>query len=199
MMKTSTWTEHQLILASRSPRRKQILKMIGLDFTIHKSNYHENPIDHKTPVRLAEIHALEKARDVARNYTDGLIIGADTIVVIDHEILGKPVDHNDAFEMLRKLSGRTHEVMTGVAVYNAGNSKNLSFVATTAVTFVELSNDMINHYLDNYHYSDKAGSYAIQDYSSLFVKKITGCFYNVVGFPVSEFYHRMNDQGNKIL
>ncbi len=178
----------KIILASQSPRRKEILTMIGLEFDIRKSNYHEKPINGKTPQAIAEIHAQKKALDVSYHYDNGLIIGADTIVVIGGDILGKPVNEEHAREMLQKLSGQTHEVLTGVAVVNAENDKQISFVSRTAVSFYDLSETVINRYLADNQYRDKAGSYAIQDYSALFVKKIDGCFYNVVGFPVAEFY-----------
>ncbi len=173
--------------------------MIGLEFDVRKSNYHEQPISGKTPREIAEIHALKKAQNVRQHYHDELIIGADTIVVIGDEILGKPVNQEHAREMLQKLSGQTHEVLTGVAVVNAENDKQLSFVSRTAVTFYDLSETVINRYLADNQYQDKAGSYAIQDYSALFVKKIDGCFYNVVGFPVAEFYRIVSRELHNIL
>ncbi|MBN2280644.1 MAG: septum formation protein Maf [Candidatus Marinimicrobia bacterium] len=193
------WTSQKIILASQSPRRQEILEMVGLKFTVQKSEYEEDRIIDKTPMELVETHAIEKAKDVATTKKQGLVIGSDTIVVIDHEILEKPQNKSHAFDMLKKLSGRTHEVQTGVAVINAVNSKTLSFVEITEVTFFPLSDDMINHYLKNYEYADKAGSYAIQDYSGLFVEKIHGCFYNVVGFPVARFFNFLNKNQHKLL
>ena len=194
-----SWTSQKIILASQSPRRKEILEMIGLEFTVKKSNYEENPIEDKSSKELVEFHAIEKAKDVVKQLTEGLVIGSDTIVVIDDEILEKPKSEDEAFEMLRKLSNKIHEVQTGVAIVNSSNGKIISFVETTEVTFFPISDKMINHYLQNYQYADKAGSYAIQDYSGLFVEKINGCFYNVVGFPVSRFHKFMYENYNKLV
>jgi len=192
------WTSQKIILASQSPRRKEILEMIGLKFVVQKSRYEETRIDDKSPAELVEFHAIEKAKEVAEKYSNELVIGSDTIVVINNEILEKPKSEEEAFEMLRKLSGKTHEVQTGVAIVNSKNGKTISFVEITEVTFFPLSDEMITHYLHNYKYADKAGSYAIQDYSGLFVEKINGCFYNVVGFPVSRFNNFMNDKYHKL-
>ncbi len=192
------WTSHKFILASQSPRRREILEMIGLKFQIHKSDYQENDIPNISPTILVKTHAIEKALDIAKHYSQEIIIGADTIVVIDNEILEKPKDINDARQMLKKLSGKTHKVMTGFAIINSKNQKYLYSVNTTEVTFNFLKEEIIDHYLQNYQYADKAGSYAIQDYSSIFVKKINGCFYNVVGFPIAEFYKIMEEDLFKI-
>jgi septum formation protein len=176
-----------LILASRSPRRREILKMVGLEFNVSPSNYKETFDDQKSPVELARYHAFMKSKKVAQNFDNSWILGADTIVVLDNEILEKPEDQEDACNMLNKLSGRTHKVITGFTIMNSSNGEQLSSATSTEVTFNELSPEMINYYLDNYNYRDKAGSYAIQDFSAVFVKKINGCFYNVVGFPISDF------------
>ncbi len=193
------WTDEQLILASQSPRRKKILEMIGVNFSIHKSQYDEERIPGKSPAALAKIHARKKATDVAQHYSHGLVIGADTIVVIDEKILEKPINRSHAIAMLKTLSNRTHLVMTGVGIVNAKNQQTLSFVDKTAVTFAAISDEMLVHYLDNYQYKDKAGSYAIQDFSSLFVQEIRGSFYNVVGFPIARFFHFMTKNADKIL
>jgi len=191
--------QKKFVLASQSPRRKEILSMVGMDFEISPSDYHEHPVPGATPAKLVEIHAREKALAVAKNYEKEFIIGADTIVIISGEILEKPQNYAHAAEMLRKLSGKTHEVKTGYAVVNAANKKIISAVATTQVTFYELSDDMITSYLSRSTYQDKAGSYAIQDFSGLFVKKINGCFYNVVGFPIAEFYRFLENNLHNIL
>lgn len=199
MTNSKHWASQKFILASQSPRRKDIFTMIGLTFQVQSSDYEETPIPDASPAELVKIHAREKAKDVAKNFSEELVVGADTIVVINNKILEKPKNHDDAINMLQKLSGKTHEVMTGYAVVNSANQKFLSGVATTKVTFFPLSEEMIRHYLDNYQYMDKAGSYAIQDYSSIFVEKIDGCFYNVVGFPIAEFYKFLNDNLHKII
>ncbi|MCF7886367.1 MAG: Maf family protein [Candidatus Marinimicrobia bacterium] len=177
----------KIVLASRSPRRRDIFKMIGLNFEISPSNYQEDQTPNKTPEELAKFHSLLKSKEVAARYNDAWIIGADTIVVLGKKILEKPQDRSEAKRMLKKLSDQTHKVMTGYTIMNSNNNKYLLSSETTQVLFQKLSEKMIEHYLDNYHYNDKAGSYAIQDFSALFVKNINGCFYNVVGFPVSAF------------
>jgi len=179
--------DRKLILASKSPRRQDIFNMVGLDFNVHPSNYQENKQPHKSPAELALYHSRAKCQDVANDYQDAWIIGADTIVVINNEILEKPHNAADAKNMLHKLSGATHEVITGYTILNSENGKKLSAFESTRVTFHELAPELIKHYIDNYKYEDKAGSYAIQDFSALFVKGIDGCFYNVVGFPIAAF------------
>ena len=176
-----------LILASRSPRRREILQMMGLKFNIAPSNYEETFDDSKSPLELAKYHALMKSKEVSQKFENSWILGADTIVILDNQILEKPVDREEAFNMLKKLSGRTHEVTTGYTIMNSNTGECLLSATTTAVTFNELTSEMINYYLNNYNFMDKAGSYAIQDFSAVFVKKINGCFYNVVGFPISDF------------
>ena len=180
------------MLASKSPRRKELLKLINLDFSVHCSNYEERNGD-RDPVRLVIDHAVNKARDVAEYYQDSWIIGADTIVVKDNQILGKPQNKEEARKMLQILSGVTHQVYTGYCIMNSKNGKYLTNYEKTDVTFIGLSDEMITYYIENFQVYDKAGSYAIQDFSSVFVKKIDGCFYNVVGFPVASFCSMIGD------
>ena len=177
-----------IILASNSPRRKDLLELIDLPFKVIISSVHEDfNIDLK-PIEFAKHYANLKALDVANKYPDSLVIGADTIVVLDNKIIGKPVDENDSKLMLRALSGRTHTVITGVSI--VWQEKNIidTFNEETKVTFQELTDDQIEYYVDNYHPLDKAGSYGIQDWFAVCVKKIDGCFYNVMGMPLSKFY-----------
>ncbi len=177
-----------IILASNSPRRKALLELIDLPFKVISSSIHEDfNIDLK-PIEFAKHYANLKALDVAKKYPDHLVIGADTIVVLDDEIIGKPVDENDSKSMLRKLSGRTHTVISGVAL--VWHEKNIVdvFSTKTRVTFQNLTSEQIQYYIDNYHPLDKAGSYGIQDWFAVCVKNIDGCFYNVMGMPLSTFY-----------
>ena len=136
--------------------------------------------------------AFEKAGKVSKKFKDDLIIGADTIVYFDNTIIGKPKDKKDAFKYLKKLSNNTHYVYTGVSILNYNLNLNTSLIDETKVTFNKLSDNEINYYIDNYKPYDKAGAYGIQDWSSIFVKKIDCCFYNVVGFPLSKFYKLFN-------
>lgn len=177
-----------IILASNSPRRKSLLKLIDLPFKVISSSVHEDfNIDLK-PIEFARHYANLKALDVADSNPDSLVIGADTIVVLDDEIIGKPIDVKDSKAMLRKLSGRTHTVVTGVSLVWKENNIEDTFHEKTKVTFQKLSDEQIQYYVDNYHPLDKAGSYGIQDWFAVCVKKIDGCFYNVMGMPLSKFY-----------
>ena len=177
-----------IILASISPRRKSLLELIDFKFDVISSSVHEDFNIELAPIDFAKHYANLKALDVAQKYADHLVIGADTIVVLDNEIIGKPIDEDDSKAMLRKLSGRTHTVITGVSLI--WQEKNIvdTFNEETKVTFQKLTDEQIEYYVDNYRPLDKAGSYGIQDWFAVCVKKIDGCFYNVMGFPLSNFY-----------
>jgi septum formation protein len=179
-----------LILASNSPRRAQLLKQVGLEFRVIVSNVQEvnhsdNPEDHVLQLSLA------KARKVANHIDNGLVVGADTIVVLNKKILGKPADQKEAFSMLRFLSGQTHQVFTGFAVVDCPSQRFLNEVESTRVTFRHLSDEEIRRYIQLDHPYDKAGSYGIQDRSAVFVEHIEGDYNNVVGFPLTKFYLSM--------
>ncbi len=180
-----------IILASNSPRRKSLLELIDLPFKAITSSVHEDFNINLKPIDFAKHYANLKTLDVAEKYPKHLVIGADTIVVLDNKIIGKPVDENDSKAMLRKLSGRTHTVITGVSL--VWQEKNIidNFNEETKVTFQKLTDDQIQYYIENYHPLDKAGSYGIQDWFAVCVKKIDGCFYNVMGFPLSKFYQHL--------
>ena len=181
----------RLILASGSPRRSQLLKLIGLDFEVIDSKVNERDEEYTIPeVRVLEL-AQKKAQKVAENITDGIIIGADTIVVLDNEILGKPDSATAAQKMLRQLSGQTHRVYTGFALIERPAGTILSDYEQTQVTFREIADDEIAHYVATESPLDKAGAYGIQDQSAVFVSRIDGCFYNVMGFPLAKFYWRL--------
>jgi len=177
-----------IILASNSPRRKSLLELIDLPFKVVAGSVHEDFNIDLSPIEFAKHYAQLKALDVVKRYPDSLVIGADTIVVLEGEIIGKPLDEADSKLMLKKLSGRTHIVITGVSL--VWQEKNIvdTFFEETKVTFQELTNEQIQYYVDNYHPLDKAGSYGIQDWFAVCVKKIDGCFYNVMGMPLSKFY-----------
>ncbi len=179
----------KFILASKSPRRKEILKKMNLNFKVLNSKIDESIISknidpHKYSMKLAEL----KSEKISNNNPDKTVIAADTIVSIDNQILNKPRDINESKLMLDLLSNRTHKVITGVSLKNKFLNIDESFYDLTFVTFYKLSNHEINHYIDFYKPFDKAGSYGIQDYGSLFIKEIKGSYDNVVGFPVSKFY-----------
>lgn len=188
------WYDMPVILASQSPRRKEILDMIDLQYKIHIPDYEEDNSNHDTPVNIVTKHARHKAQAVALYYSKAWIIGADTIVVRDNKILGKPTDKNDAVRMLQFLNGVEHSVFTGYCVLNSANGRFLENVIETKVTFKNIPEADIQHYVEYYHPFDKAGAYAIQDFSAVFVENINGCFYNVVGFPLPAFYEQVRNQ-----
>ncbi len=173
----------KLILASASPRRQELLRLITEEFEVHPVDADET-LPAGMPVELAPSFLADlKAQAAAKEFPDDLVIGCDTVVTMDDEIMGKPKDREDAFRMLRKLSGETHTVMTGAALYLKG--KSTVFTVDTRVTFYPLTDDEINAYLDTNEYCDKAGSYGIQGKGSLLVERIEGDYFNVVGLPVA--------------
>ena len=180
----------KIILASASPRRKEILKKLNLEFTIHPSNFDENtiPVDNNNPKKYCKDLAIQKALIISNRFPDSFIIGADTIVYCNNKILGKPKNYSEAKEHLKLLSNKQHDVYTAVSLLNKINKVQKSFIDKTSVFFHKLDYTDIEFYIKYYKPFDKAGSYAIQDWSSVFIKKIDGCFYNVVGFPLSKFH-----------
>jgi septum formation protein len=183
---------YNIILASGSPRRKQLLKQIGVNFTTEISGVDETIDLDLSPERVAKYFALEKAKKVSLNFPKKLVIGADTLVEYDGKILGKPKDEKESFKMLRMLSGKTHKVITGVSLQYKDEKVNKTFHETTKVTFNDLSDKYILHYIKTYSPFDKAGSYGIQDWFAVCVRKIDGCFYNVMGLPLSKFWEEIN-------
>jgi septum formation protein len=178
-----------LILASQSPRRRLLLKQIGLRFSVRPSSVREDVLDHESPAQNARRIALAKALDVARGVKRGIVVGADTIVVLGNEILGKPRNAADAKRMLRRLSGRQHIVFTGFALVDASTGRKIVDIEKTKVKFRKLSAVEIEEYVASGSPMDKAGAYGIQDdYGAVFVQRVEGCFYNVVGFPLTRFY-----------
>lgn len=179
-----------VILASASPRRQQLLTQVGIEFTIIPSTVHEDFSIDLSPENFVKHYAELKAMDVAKHHPNHLVIGADTIVVHQNQILGKPKDEKESFAMLSSLSGETHTVITGVSIQCPGKNIRTTITEKTHVTFRELKEQEILYYIQNYHPLDKAGSYGIQDWFAVCVEKIEGCFYNVMGFPLSSFYQR---------
>ncbi|MBX2991717.1 MAG: septum formation protein Maf [Bacteroidetes bacterium] len=183
-----------LVLASQSPRRIALLRQIGLQPLIVPSHIPEEFDVRQSPVENARTLAREKASEVARQFKDALIIGADTVVVLDEYLLAKPENASDAKRMLRLLSGKTHLVITAFALLDCLSGESVTEHETTDVTFRELPDDEIDLYVSGGSPMDKAGAYGIQDdYGAVFVSKINGCFYNVVGFPLSKFYTTLQE------
>ena len=180
------------ILASASPRRKQLLQWAEIDFEIMVAHTDETYAPHLTPEEVAIHIALEKAKKVRSVAGDEkIIIAADTIVVLNNEIIGKPKDRNDAIDILSKLSGKTHRVITGVAIIK---KEEAVFADVTEVEFNSLSQEEIEFYIDKYKPYDKAGAYAIQEWIGVIgIKRINGDFYNVMGLPVSRVVQSLRD------
>ena len=179
----------RLILASRSPRRRELLRQAGLEFEVRPSSVEEVPAPGETPEAFARRAAHDKALVVAASQApDVLVLGADTVVVANHEILGKPVGPEDATRMLRLLSGVTHRVITGVCLVRASDHVEALTHETTFVTFRPLDEDEIQSYLASGEPFDKAGAYGIQGLASKFVTRVEGCYFNVVGLPLALVY-----------
>ncbi|RPI00410.1 MAG: septum formation inhibitor Maf [Calditrichaeota bacterium] len=183
----------KLILASQSPRRAQLLSLAGFAFEIRPSFFDEESIKESSPEKHVLRLSEAKARQVAESVEQGIVIGADTIVVVDEEILGKPRDVEEAKKMLRRLAGRFHQVYTGFALVEMPSQRMASDFEVTLVHFRRLAEWEIERYVATQSPLDKAGAYGIQDQSAVFADRIEGCFYNVVGFPLSKFYSTMID------
>lgn len=171
------------VLASKSPRRAELMHYIAPDFEILPAECGENPPAGIEADEVPEFLAVQKALDVSKKRPDSLVIGCDTVVILNGEIMGKPKDLEDAFRMLKALSGRVHTVVSGVCLCYKG--KTLSFTQKTAVEFYTLSDEDILNYVRQSNPLDKAGAYGIQDKGGLFVKEISGDYYNVVGLPLA--------------
>ncbi|ASS74941.1 septum formation protein Maf [Tumebacillus algifaecis] len=177
--------EKLLVLASGSPRRKELLAGLGLSFEVKVSEVDETFELGLDPTEIVQELAYKKAKAVANSLSHGLVLGADTIVVSEGVILGKPVDVEDAKRMLSKLSGRAHMVYTGIALVEAGGGMEIRDVSATKVVMKELSPELISGYVATGDPMDKAGSYGIQGAASAFIPEIQGDYFNVVGLPVS--------------
>ena len=180
--------ENIKILASKSPRREKILKMINIDFSILPSNVKEDFRLRLPPEAFAEHWAREKALDISRSKLKSLVIGADTIVVLDSLKLGKPKNKTESMSMLKLLSGKTHQVITGVSLIHRELDLDISFNDTTSVSVRKITQAEISNYISLHNTLDKAGAYGIQDGFSAFINSINGCFYNVMGLPISKLY-----------
>lgn len=179
----------KLILASASPRRQELMKDIGCPFECIPSNAKEN-LKQSLSIDLAiEQIAYDKAKDVFMQHPQDVVIGCDTMVVLNGIALGKPKNEEDAKRMLQNLSGKTHQVITGVAILT--ENEKLLFHEVTNVTFYDLNENIINAYIKTGESMDKAGSYGIQGYGKILVKGIQGDYFNVVGLPVARLYREL--------
>ena len=182
--------KHRIILASKSPRRAKILRMIGMNFKIFPSSALEEINQNIGKSKIAESISKKKAKEISIQFPNDIIIGADTIVVSHGEIFEKPKDIIESKKMLKTLSGSSHKVITGVTLINESLGAINTFSETTEVFFKKIPEKQIEYYTNNYNPLDKAGSYGIQEWSSVWIKKINGCYYNVMGLPISKFYER---------
>ncbi len=186
----------KIILASASPRRKEILEKIKVKFDVLKSNIDETYIENETPESFCMRLSFEKGYSVSVKHKNDLIISADTIVVYNNKIFNKPKDELEAIEMIKTLSGKTHQVITGFSLINLSNNKKIVDFVVSEVKFKNLSNQTILDYIKTGEYKDKAGAYGIQGYGSLLVESINGDYFNIVGLPISRIYDKLKADFN---
>ena len=181
-----------VFLASKSPRRRKLLKQLNIKFKSFSvemdEKIHPNERPYNSVLRLSK----EKLELAKLKVKKGIVITADTIVVLNKTVLGKPKNKKDAFRILKLLSGKTHIVYTGYSIFNFANNKTISEYEKTEVTFRDLTDEEIKEYINGGSPMDKAGAYGIQDdFGAVFINKINGCYYNVVGLPLAKFYHAL--------
>jgi septum formation protein len=189
----------QIILASASPRRKEILQKTGISFTVDESSYEENNSAGLEPAALAISHSLGKANDIASKYEDAIIISADTIVVLGKTVFGKPKNRADAALMLSRLSGKAHTVITAFTILDSRSGKKFSKPVESRVYFRKLSKEEIGSYVKSGEPMDKAGAYGVQGLGATIVRRIEGDFFNVMGLPLCEVVIALKKFGVKIL
>lgn len=194
-----TMQKRKIVLASASPRRRELLRLIGLSFTVDPSDYEEDMSIGKAPHALARYLSAEKARAIAGKYDDSLVIAADTFIVFRGKLLGKPHTPGEARKMLALLSGKRHSVITGFTILDTGAERRLSRSVETKVWFRRLAAAEIDAYVDTKEPLDKAGAYAIQGLGSVLVRKIEGDYFNVIGLPVSALAEGLKKFGITIL
>ena len=187
--------KQKIILASTSPRRKELAKVMGLEFTIVPSSYEEDMTLKMSPKKLVKFLAYGKAEDVAKRFKKGIVIGIDTFIVFKGQKLGKPLTKNKAFKMLKSFSGKKLKVYSGVCLIDFKNKKIIKDYEVTTVKFRKMSDKEIKKYVATKEPLDKAGAFAIQGLSSIFIEKINGCYPNVVGFPIANIYRNLKKMG----
>jgi septum formation protein len=188
-------TREQLILASASPRRRRFLEGLGLIFTIEAAQVDEQPLAHEPPREFVLRAATDKARAVAERHPDAWVLGADTVVVLDNQILGKPVDEEDANRLLALLTGRWHEVLTGFCMCRKDREHQVAHAVATTVKFVNFDEKIAAAYVQTGEPLDKAGAYGIQGKGGFLVERINGSYSNVVGLPLAEVVEELLQLG----
>jgi len=191
----------KFVLASKSPRRKELLEGIGMNFEIMESSADESVIskDIAPHVYVQELAMIKSTSVASLVKGDYLVIGADTVVVADGKIIGKPKDYDEAFSMLSSFSNSSHKVYSGISITNSSNGNTVTDWCETEVFFNEISHKEIENYINTYKPYDKAGAYGIQEYASVFVEKINGDFFNVVGLPLSKLYRLLKKEFDVVL
>ena len=177
-----------VILASASPRRAELLRQLGIEFQVLASEVPEIHNEQLTANEVAQVNACRKARAIAKKYPDALVLAADTLVYLDNTLFGKPASLEAAYQMLEKLQGRTHQVVTAICLLHLRNHRQNVFSESTAVTFQRLDGVKIRRYLAKVNPLDKAGAYGIQEDSDLIVERISGSYTNVVGLPLERLH-----------
>jgi septum formation protein len=185
----------RLILASKSPRRSELLEQAGLTFSVIPSDFDESTVALSSPDSYVITQAESKALDISQKHPAAWVIGADTIVLIDRKILGKPSSRKEAYDMLQRLSGKTHQVLTGYCICCKKKNRFFSETAKTGVRFKKLNDAEINWYIQTGEPFDKAGGYAIQGVGTFLVRSINGSYTNVVGLPVCEVIEFLTKEG----
>lgn len=188
----------KLILASGSPRRKEILEKLGIPFDVIPSNYEENMTENIAPEELAKKLALGKATDVAGKVSNSIVIGADTFIYFEGKKLGKPKTSEKAAEMLTEMSGKPHLIYTGYAIIDSDTKQTVLGCCETKVYFRQLNSSEIKNYVNSGEPLDRAGAYAIQGIGSVIVEKIVGDYFNVVGLPISQVAQSLKEFGYEL-
>lgn len=189
----------KIVLASKSPRRKDLLEMIGVKLQTDASNFDESRASKLNPEKYAMFLSRKKAETVAKKFSNAIIIGADTIVLLNNEIIGKPKDAHDAKKILQRLSGKMHIVITGLTVIDTVTNRKITTDEKSKVYFKKLTKREIENYVNSENLMDKAGAYAIQGKAALFIEKIEGDYFNVVGLPLFRLSELLKKVGLEIL
>ena len=187
--------KRKIIIASSSPRRKQLAQQMGLEFEITPSSYEENMQQKLTPKKLAQTLAHGKALDVASKTKNGVVIGVDTLVSFEGKVIGKPKTKLEAFKMLKQFSGKKQEVYSGIALIDCDNKKTIIDYELTQLKFRKINDIEIKKYINAENTLDKAGAYAIQGLAAIFIEKINGDYHNIMGFPIYRIYKNLEKLG----
>jgi septum formation protein len=185
----------QIILASSSPRRRELLSALGMPFEVIAPDIDETLMDGEKPVEFCIRASYDKAHAIAQHHTEAIVLGADTVVVVDNTVLGKPENKTEAAKFLTMLQGRSHDVFTGYSIIEKSKEKSISKVIHSKVYFRDMTAEEISWYISTGEPMDKAGAYGLQGIGALFVDKIEGSYTNVIGLPLSDVYEDLKNLG----